>query len=61
MWQYQIILEFFIDLLLKFNLFFFIFSTVENIEGQWAMAGKPLTNLSVEQVVDCDGMEDIPR
>ncbi|XP_063410376.1 procathepsin L-like [Mytilus trossulus] len=36
------------------------FSTVENIEGQWAMAGKPLTNLSVEQVVDCDGMEDIP-
>lgn len=37
------------------------FSTVENIEGQWAMAGKPLTNLSVEQVVDCDGMEDIPR
>ena len=36
-----------------------IFSTVENIEGQWAMSGKPLTNLSVEQVVDCDGMEDV--
>lgn len=35
------------------------FSTVENIEGQWAMSGKPLTNLSVEQVVDCDGMEDV--
>lgn len=38
-----------------------IFSTVENIEGQWAISGKPLTNLSVEQVVDCDGMEDVKR
>ncbi|KAK7480078.1 hypothetical protein BaRGS_00028715 [Batillaria attramentaria] len=34
------------------------FSTIGNIEGQWAMQGKPLTNLSVEQVVDCDGTKD---
>ncbi|XP_071110333.1 cysteine proteinase 1-like [Haliotis cracherodii] len=34
------------------------FSTVGNIEGQWAMQGKPLTNLSVEQIVDCDGTMD---
>lgn len=37
------------------------FSTVENIEGQWALSGRPLTNLSVEQVVECDNMEDLPR
>ncbi|CAH1774055.1 unnamed protein product [Owenia fusiformis] len=34
------------------------FSTIGNLEGQWAMQGKPLTNLSVEQVVDCDSMKD---
>ncbi|XP_013393976.1 cathepsin L1 [Lingula anatina] len=34
------------------------FSTIENLEGQWAMKGKPLTSLSVEQVVDCDGTGD---
>ncbi|XP_069111888.1 cathepsin L-like [Argopecten irradians] len=35
------------------------FSTIGNLEGQWAMAGKKLTNFSVEQIVDCDGMEDV--
>ncbi|KAK3586760.1 hypothetical protein CHS0354_023488 [Potamilus streckersoni] len=35
------------------------FSTIGNIEGQWAMMGKKLTNFSVEQIVDCDGTEDI--
>lgn len=34
------------------------FSTVENIEGQWQRLGQPLTNLSVEQVVECDGTYD---
>ncbi|XP_052267506.1 cathepsin L-like isoform X2 [Dreissena polymorpha] len=34
------------------------FSTVENIEGQWIQEGHPMTNLSVEQVVDCDSMFD---
>ncbi|XP_046579771.1 cysteine proteinase 1-like [Haliotis rubra] len=34
------------------------FSTVGNIEGQWVMQGKPLTNLSVEQLVECDGTMD---
>ncbi|CAM4941161.1 unnamed protein product [Rotaria socialis] len=33
------------------------FSTVQNVEGQWALKSKLLTNLSVEQVVDCDGMQ----
>ena len=33
-------------------------STIGNLEGQWAMQGKPLTDLSVEQVVDCDGTQD---
>ncbi|XP_063408693.1 cathepsin L-like [Mytilus trossulus] len=37
------------------------FSTIENVEGQWALSGQPLLNLSVEQVVDCDGFEDISR
>ncbi|XP_064642990.1 cysteine proteinase 1-like [Lineus longissimus] len=37
------------------------FSTIGNIEGQWAMAGHNLTSLSVEQVVDCDGGEDVPK
>lgn len=34
------------------------FSAVGNIEGQWQLSGKPLTNFSVEQVVECDGMQD---
>jgi len=33
------------------------FSTVQNVEGQWFMKSKTLTNLSVEQIVDCDGMQ----
>lgn len=33
------------------------FSTVQNVEGQWALKSQALTNLSVEQVVDCDGMQ----
>lgn len=36
------------------------FSTVGNIEGQWALAGHNLTSLSVEQIVDCDGSQDPP-
>ncbi|XP_041378521.1 cathepsin L-like [Gigantopelta aegis] len=34
------------------------FSTIGNIEGQWAMQGNILTDLSVEQVVDCDSTKD---
>lgn len=34
------------------------FSTVQNIEGQWAMAGNKLTSLSAEQLVDCDDTYD---
>lgn len=34
------------------------FSTSENIEGQWALAGNGLTSLSAEQLVDCDGESD---
>jgi len=30
------------------------FSTTENIESQWALAGHPLTNLSMQQLVSCD-------
>lgn len=33
------------------------FSTTQNVEGQWALKSKALTNLSVEQIVDCDGMQ----
>ncbi|CAF1203654.1 unnamed protein product [Rotaria sordida] len=33
------------------------FSTVQNVEGQWSIKSKTLTNLSVEQIVDCDGMQ----
>ena len=33
------------------------FSTVENIAGQWAMAGKGLVPLSAEYLVDCDYMD----
>jgi cathepsin F len=34
------------------------FSTIENVEGQWALAGNPLTELSPEFLVDCDGSVD---
>lgn len=34
------------------------FSTVGNVEGQWAMAGHNLTSLSAEQLVDCDSTLD---
>jgi C1A family cysteine protease len=30
------------------------FSTTENIESQWAMAGHPLTELAMQQLVSCD-------
>lgn len=31
------------------------FSAVENLEGVYKIKGNPLTSLSVEQIVDCDG------
>ena len=34
------------------------FSTVGNIEGQWALAGNTLTSLSPEQLIDCDDTFD---
>ena len=34
------------------------FSTVGNIEGQWALAKKSLISLSAEQLVDCDATFD---
>jgi hypothetical protein len=34
------------------------FSATQNIEGQYKLKGNPLTNLSVEQIVDCDGTQD---
>lgn len=34
------------------------FSTIGNIEGQWALAGNTLTDLSPEFLVDCDGTHD---
>lgn len=34
------------------------FSTIENIEGQWALAGHDLVDLSPEFLVDCDGSTD---
>ena len=34
------------------------FSTVGNIEGQWALAGHDLVSLSAEQLVDCDATFD---
>lgn len=34
------------------------FSTVQNVEGQWALAGNGLQPLSAEFLVDCDGTSD---
>ena len=34
------------------------FSTVGNVEGQWALAGHDLVSLSPEQLVDCDATFD---
>ena len=34
------------------------FSTIGNIEGQWALSGHQLTDLSTEFLVDCDGTSD---
>ncbi|RYD88763.1 MAG: hypothetical protein EOP50_18580, partial [Sphingobacteriales bacterium] len=34
------------------------FSAAQNIEGQWALAGHALTELSPEFLVDCDGSSD---
>ena len=34
------------------------FSTVGNMEGQWALAGHTLTSLSAELLVDCDATFD---
>ncbi|XP_019851717.1 PREDICTED: cysteine proteinase 15A-like isoform X2 [Amphimedon queenslandica] len=34
------------------------FSTVGNVEGQWALGGHNLTSLSTEQLVDCDDTYD---
>lgn len=34
------------------------FSTVGNIEGQWALSGHPLVSLSAELLVDCDATFD---
>ena len=30
---------------------------MENLEGQYFLRGHNLTNLSVEQIVDCDGTQ----
>ena len=34
------------------------FSTVGNLEGQWALGGNSLVSLSAEQLVDCDATFD---
>jgi cathepsin F len=34
------------------------FSTIGNVEGQWALSGRPLIDLSPEYLVDCDGTSD---
>lgn len=34
------------------------FSTVGNIEGQWALRGHPLVSLSAELLVECDATTD---
>lgn len=37
------------------------FSTVQNIESQWVLKGMNLTEFSVEQIVECDGSEDVDK
>lgn len=56
-WQEKKRLELKVYIFLYYN----PISAIGNIEGQWAMMGKPLTNFSVEQIVDCDGMEDVAK
>lgn len=56
-WQEKKRLELRVYIFLYYN----PISAIGNIEGQWAMMGKPLTNFSVEQIVDCDGMEDVAK
>ena len=34
------------------------FSTVGNVEGQWALTGNDIISLSAEQLVDCDATFD---
>jgi cathepsin F len=34
------------------------FSAIQNIEGQYNLKGNDLINLSVEQIVECDGTND---
>jgi len=35
------------------------FSTTGNIEGIWHLAGNKLVGISEEQIVDCDGSQDV--
>lgn len=35
------------------------FSTVGNLEGQWALKSKELISLSAEMLIDCDGTSDV--
>lgn len=56
-WQEKKRLELKVYIFLYYN----PISAIGNIEGQWAMMGRPLTNFSVEQIVDCDGMEDVAK
>lgn len=37
------------------------FSTIGNIEGQWALSNHSLVSLSAELLVDCDATEDPHR
>ena len=40
----------------KFNFFLiYYFQKAQNLEGAYKLKGNPLTNISVEQIVDCDG------
>ena len=36
----------------------YTFSTTGNIEGQWFLAGNPLTSLSEQELVSCDDIDD---